>query len=223
MTFLERNAVTVAQPKISSPVSTSGYGDIRVGVVQTLTESSVTDGRQFVNEHPERSIDDGTLDNQPSPFPLTSDTQSGSPFNETTSIPSAHDANAKREVAREPRDVEQTDVDDWMGGREANTPQYPQVSFNDGDESAIRGLLALGTASPERAVLFDSLGLSDSNHVLENRTGGVDCDLNDTSTAVSPSEFCFSKNDDILSQTRVLHLLRHYRYGVAPWVRKSPW
>lgn len=214
----------MAQPKISSPLFTSGYSDIRVGVVPTLTESPVADERQFVNEHPERSIDDGTPDKQPSPFPLTSGTQPGSSLDETLSISSPHyDANAKHEVAREPRDVEQTDVDDWIESREANSPQYPQVSFSDGDESAIRGLLALGTASPERAVLFDSLGLSDSNRVLGKRTGDMDCDLNDTRTAISPPKICFSKNDDILSQTRVLHLLRHYRYGVAPWVRKSPW
>ena len=210
----------MAQGKKSSPLSTSGYGDIRVGVMSTLTESPVTDEIQFVNEHPERSTDDDIPDKQPSPFPVSSDTQPGSSLDETPSISRSHDANMKREVVRGPRDVEQTGVDDCMEGREANTPQYPQVSFNDGDESAIRGLLALGTASPERAVLFDNLGISDSNHVLDDRTGDMDCDA---STAISPPEICFSKNDDILSQTQVLHLLRHYRYSVAPWVCKRLW
>ena len=188
----------------------------------------MTDGRQFVNEHPERSIDDGTLDNPSSPFQLTSDTQPGNSLNETPLICSTHQANAEREVAKEPRDVEPTDVDGWMEDREVDTPQYktpqyPEVPSNDGDESAIRGLLALGTASPERAVLFDSLGLSHSRHELDDKTRDVDCDLNGTGTAISPPKFCLGKNDDILSETRVLHLLRHYRYGVAPWVRRIPW
>lgn len=91
------------------------------------------------------------------------------------------------------------------------------TSFNDGDESAVRGLLALGTASPERAGLFYSLGYfgegqNESSSVIESGFRNP--------SSAEPCQRYADRNDGIQSQMQTLQLLRNYRYEVAPWVRK---
>lgn len=80
----------------------------------------------------------------------------------------------------------------------------PRVSFN--DESAARGLLALGTTSPER--FFDVLDFPETNPVesVDGRTGDI-------------GSWYQSNGTNASAQLQVLQLLRHYRYEIAPWVR----
>lgn len=81
---------------------------------------------------------------------------------------------------------------------------YPQVTFN--DESAARGLLALGTTSPER--FFDVLDFPDTSQVEtfeDSRTGDI-------------GSWYQSNGTNASVQLQVLQLLRHYRYEIAPWV-----
>lgn len=96
--------------------------------------------------------------------------------------------------------IETTD-DAWVTDDPSST--CPGVSFN--DESAARGLLALGTASPEK--LFDVLDFPDTNQVeaLDGRTGDI-------------GSWYQSNGINVSAQLQVLQLLRHYRYEIAPWV-----
>lgn len=80
----------------------------------------------------------------------------------------------------------------------------PRLSIN--DESAARGLLALGTTSPEK--FLDVLDFPDTNQVdtlEDSRTGDIGSWYQ--SNAINAS-----------AQLQVLQLLRHYRYEIAPWV-----
>lgn len=91
------------------------------------------------------------------------------------------------------------------------------TSFNDGDESAVRGLLALGTASPERAGLFYSLGYFGEGQ--NESSSAIESGFRNPSSA-EPCQCHADRNDGIQSQMQTLQLLRNYRYEIAPWVRK---
>lgn len=113
------------------------------------------------------------------------------------------------------RNIETADVDTWMADRDLDPSGYSQTSFN--DESAARGLLALGTASPER--FLDILDFSDAHQSLDERDGGIGSNYQHSpNTALPRTELHLAKCGDVSAQSLVLQLLRQYRYEVAPWV-----
>lgn len=95
--------------------------------------------------------------------------------------------------------------------------------FSDKDESAVAGLLALGTSTTE--TIGPALNLSEftiSPPARERSLAQIMTPVNfpDYSVPISPSQLAqpMAANSE-LSPTETLELLRHYRYEVAPWVR----
>jgi hypothetical protein len=94
--------------------------------------------------------------------------------------------------------------------------------FSDGDESAVAGLLALGTSTTE--AMAPDLNLTEYTISPLTRERPL-------AQAVTPINFpdysvTFSSSglpqpappNPEMSPTETLELLRHYRYEVAPWV-----
>lgn len=105
-----------------------------------------------------------------------------------------------------------------------STSQPTTTSLTDNDESAIAGLLALGTSTN------DMMGadLSMSEFAISPpaaRQGPFDDQAmipstdRDFSAFLSPAQLSHSSQPSLeVSPTETLELLRHYRYEVAPWV-----
>lgn len=168
---------------------------------------------QFVNERPELST--GHASDDHSPFTIASGNQldhstAGEPSTITDGAPGQVIEGEKPD-----RNIETADVDTWMADRDLDPSGYSQTSFN--DESAARGLLALGTASPER--FLDILDFSDAHQSLDEKDAGIGSNYQHSpNTALPKPELHFSKCGDVSAQSLVLQLLRQYRYEVAPWV-----
>ncbi len=102
-------------------------------------------------------------------------------------------------------------------------PQPAIAVFSDKDESAVAGLLALGTSSTE--TMGPDLSLSKftiSPPVRERSPAQMMTPINFADYSVSfPSGQHPQPTmlDPEMSPTESLELLRHYRYEVAPWVR----
>lgn len=104
------------------------------------------------------------------------------------------------------------------------TPQPTIASFTQNDESAVAGLLALGTSTND--ILGADLGQSDfAVSPPAGRAGHLSQAMSSSKYAnspsvVSPSQISHTSQPNTeVSPTDTLELLRYYRYEIAPWVR----
>jgi hypothetical protein len=112
----------------------------------------------------------------------------------------------------------------WSADEPSNpTPQPSIAMFSDKDESAVAGLLALGTSTTE--TIGPEISLSEftiSPPARERSLAQVMTPINFTdyplvfSPGQLPRHTAFNPE---MTPTETLELLRHYRYEVAPWVR----
>ncbi|KAJ5717608.1 hypothetical protein N7488_003254 [Penicillium malachiteum] len=98
-----------------------------------------------------------------------------------------------------------------------HTPQPITSAFTDNDESAVAGLLALGTSTDE--IIETNLTLSDFAISPPTREPIAPLELPDV-TAYSSLDLILNPSHAKLdlSSTETLELLRHYRYNIAPWL-----
>ncbi|KAJ5369200.1 uncharacterized protein N7496_008960 [Penicillium cataractarum] len=107
------------------------------------------------------------------------------------------------------------------------TPQPTIAMFSDKDESAVAGLLALGTSTTE--TMAPDLNLSEftiSPPAREPSLAQTVTPINfpDYSVTFSPGHLPQpAPLNPEMSPTETLELLRHYRYEVAPWVCFLKW
>ncbi|KAJ5815757.1 hypothetical protein N7474_007534 [Penicillium riverlandense] len=92
------------------------------------------------------------------------------------------------------------------------------------DESAVAGLLALGTGMGDARMTGSDLGLSDfvaspATQETPHTTVTLSTFSGPRSSTLSPRKV---GNTTDSKSTEALELLRHYRYEVAPWVRLLP-
>lgn len=103
------------------------------------------------------------------------------------------------------------------------TPQPSIAMFSDKDESAVAGLLALGTSTTE--TMGPEISLSEftvSPPARERSLAQVMTPINFTNYPVAFSPGQLPRHTAVnpeMTPTETLELLRHYRYEVAPWVR----
>ncbi|KAJ5721684.1 uncharacterized protein N7483_009618 [Penicillium malachiteum] len=101
-----------------------------------------------------------------------------------------------------------------------HTPRPITSAFTDKDESAVAGLLALGTSTDE--IIEPNLTLSDFAISPPTREPMAPLELPDVTAYSSLDQILnppHAKHD--LSSTETLELLRHYRYNIAPWDHRS--
>lgn len=102
------------------------------------------------------------------------------------------------------------------------TPQPAIAMFSDKDESAVAGLLALGTSTTEMMAPDHSLSeFTISPPARERSLAQAVTPINfpDYSVTFSPGHLPQTAPlNPEMSPTETLELLRHYRYEVAPWV-----
>lgn len=131
----------------------------------------------------------------------------------------------KPDLGRQPGPEALSEVPIWSAD-EPSTDPHPQPAIavlSDKDESAVAGLLALGTSTTE--TMGPDLSLSEftiSPPARERSLAQVMTPINfaDYSVSFSPSQHPQATAlDPEMSPTESLELLRHYRYEVAPWVR----
>lgn len=129
------------------------------------------------------------------------------------------------DLGRQPEPGTLSEVPIWSAD-EPSTDSHPQPAiavFSDKDESAVAGLLALGTSTTE--MMGPDLSLSEfttSPAVRERSLAQVMTPINfaDYSLSFSSGQHLQpSPLDPEKSPTESLELLRHYRYEIAPWVR----
>lgn len=98
----------------------------------------------------------------------------------------------------------------------------PPGGYSAKDESAVAGLLALGTGMVDAHAMGSDLSLSDfvASPVTQEAPHAM---AMTQSTFSDPRSSTFSPrevgNTTDSKSTEALELLRHYRYEVAPWVR----
>lgn len=98
--------------------------------------------------------------------------------------------------------------------------------FNDNDESAVAGLLALGTSTNDAmtpGVTFSDFAISPlakepSASQALTPSKHVSVDLSATFSPGQIANAATPSSNIAISSTQTLELLRHYRYEVAPWV-----
>ncbi|KAJ5312116.1 hypothetical protein N7508_002946 [Penicillium antarcticum] len=191
LTFLSKNAHTIQASQVAPP--SAGYEAIR-----------------FINEEPQKD---------------TTETEAGADDNEMddtfshTDLPSqsqeATDSNPRSHAPRN------EDVPSWSEKPVSHIAhEQPSTAvFSDKDESAVAGLLALGTSMNEPDLGIAGFAVSSPK--------GVPLMSSAMSSHLSYSRLAFSPQPmhpprsirDELSPTEIQALLRHYRYEVASWVR----
>jgi hypothetical protein len=128
------------------------------------------------------------------------------------SRPYPNDAEHDFEVAIWPSDLPQDSPDHAQSSGDVLTLQHRSHFSGDGYETAVHGLLALGTgaitASEVSTAMLDAsipeMGdLSTMGTISEDTPGSGSC----------------NEQSRLVSEERELELMRHYRYEVAPWVR----
>ncbi|KAJ5634304.1 hypothetical protein N7528_002146 [Penicillium herquei] len=98
-----------------------------------------------------------------------------------------------------------------------HTPQPITSAFTDNDESAVAGLLALGTSTDE--IIETNLTLSDFAISPPTREPIGPVELPDVTAYSSLDQILNPPHaKHSLSSTETLELLRHYRYNIAPWL-----
>ncbi|KAI9927025.1 hypothetical protein MW887_003406 [Aspergillus wentii] len=158
--------------------------------------SAAYDAIQFVNEDPQ-SYRDATWDE-------ASDTSIHPPSDSATPRPKNPD------TLDAPADLDDvSNLTAWP----PDTSNNPPAIFSDGDESAVQGLLALGNTA-ETSVLSNISDFAGLDTPRLNPSRSVYSDQ--FSHRVSNAGVSIT-DDSIISQTRILQLLRHYRYEVASW------
>ncbi|KAJ5605434.1 hypothetical protein N7510_008215 [Penicillium lagena] len=99
------------------------------------------------------------------------------------------------------------------------------VQYSAKDESAVAGLLALGTGMGDAHIMGSDLGLSEFV-ASPTPQEAIRATAMTQSTFSGPRSSTFSPrevgNTTDSKSTEALELLRHYRYEVAPWVRVLP-
>lgn len=110
----------------------------------------------------------------------------------------------------------------------------PVTTFSDRDESAVRGLLALGSSNHAGDTITDiTPGVSelDTNIILSPLTSTYTTGKEGPNSIELPSAGAVRGNTAVrldpelsldyssMPESERLELLRHYRYHVAPWVR----
>lgn len=108
-------------------------------------------------------------------------------------------------------------------GPSANPISQPAVTIvSDNDESAVAGLLALGTSTNDIAgpdSRLSDFGISPPpREVPMGQTKALSM-VPGFATASSPDRLSQKSHQNVeLSSTETMELLRHYRYEIAPWV-----
>jgi hypothetical protein len=114
----------------------------------------------------------------------------------------------------------------WSADEPSNPIPQPSIAmFSDKDESAVAGLLALGTSTTD--TIGPEISLSEftiSPPARERSLAQVMAPINFTEypVAFSPGQHQLPQHTAVspeMTPTETLELLRHYRYEVAPWVR----
>lgn len=166
--------------------------------------------RQFVNEDPQK---DGSDPDEP---------------NRESSAPAGEPSDVHHEAAGSstPRPRRRADVELllWPADIHASNPTSQPVAtvFSDNDESAVAGLLALGTSTND--MMCPDLSLSDfavspSAREVSMDQGPTPSKYPDFSADFSPAQLSHTAHANLgITPTETLELLRHYRYEVAPWV-----
>ncbi|GLI79164.1 hypothetical protein PoHVEF18_007492 [Penicillium ochrochloron] len=197
LTFLTKNAQTV-QPSEVGGLS-ANYEVIR-----------------FVNEDPENArdeIDDGE--------------DEGSPQTEEPQRSHSHQDASDPDVGRQSKPEILSELPSELPVRSADEPSNPTpqpsiAMFSDKDESAVAGLLALGTSTTE--TIGPEISLSEftiSPPAREKSLAQVMTPINftDYPLAFSPGQLPrHTAVNPEMTPTETLELLRHYRYEVAPWL-----
>lgn len=173
--------------------------------------------QQFVNEDPQKGGDDLNESKENSPAPANADGNQVVHDDLAESITSKRTSNNEVETPL------------WTSGPSSHpTSQPATASFTQNDESAVAGLLALGTSTSD--MMGGDLGLSLSDFAVSSpaaRAGHVDQAMTppkyaDCPPVFSPTQLSHTSNlNPDSSPTEILELLRHYRYDVAPWVSLS--
>lgn len=166
---------------------------------------------QFVKEDPQRESDDldESTGNTPSRVEdsLRSDREPG-----------------ESSTSKQTQTVE-AELPTWPSDGPSQASQPSATSFNGNDESAVAGLLALGTSTNNIMGLdLNSSTFSASPRTRKGSSGQAITPSRhlDFVTAYSPSHLSRNSQPDLgASPTQILELLRHYRYAVAPWVSKT--
>lgn len=169
---------------------------------------------QFINEEPQKE-DERELSKEGSLSPQEDFQQ---PSHERERLPSE-----QLNTPRQPLNVE---LPGWgaqdSSSRGLSQTQAPTSSFSDKDESAVAGLLALGTSTNETiapSMGFSEFAISSPNKDRSMNQVTTPARYNDLSMPFSPGQIpTASPLNMAISSTQTLELLRHYRYEVAPWV-----
>lgn len=185
--------------------------------VRGTTPGSELTGGQFINEEPQKDDhgdDDPELSKERSSSPEEQLQQSyleGGPAGS-----SAHRHSQSLGV-----ELSQWEADGSSSQGNSHT-QPTTTMFSDNDESAVAGLLALGTSINE--TMAPSLSLSEFA-ISPPTTQPSMCQetspakYSDQAMAFSPRKIASAAPSNFeISPTQTLKLLRHYRYEVAPWV-----
>lgn len=136
-----------------------------------------------------------------------------------------HQESPEAEVGRQPEQETLSELPIWSADEPSTEPpSQPAITmFSDTDESAVAGLLALGTRITEPT--GPDLSLSEftiSPPAKKRSLAQVMTPVNFTDYSVSFSPGQLPRTTALnpeTSPTETLELLRHYRYEVAPWVR----
>ncbi|KAH8432390.1 Zn(II)2Cys6 transcription factor domain-containing protein [Aspergillus melleus] len=222
VSFLAKNTYTVSAKELRTPKKDASYGKI-----------------QFVNEDPLACTSDASTDESPSPVlsPTTDVTvpQSEAPLGLKGNDGDTHDGHARRSSEIN-GDIIFDSSQDLPSPVHIPGGQFQSVAtFSDRDESAVRGLLALGSSNNVNDVATvreATPGLSefDPNMILsplpspytEGKEGtgsmrfpSINAPNNDNAVmAVLPPPIDYLS----IPESDRLDLLRHYRYHVAPWL-----
>lgn len=202
-----KNAQTVQPSEVETAAASYEAIRVRAAGLQCRTLLIMS---QFVNEIPEReSHDSGEIRDRTSSRHEVPPELPHEPTSSTTHRP-----------------MQRADVELplWSSDESSVIPisQPDTILFSDNDESAVAGLLALGTSTTN--MLGPDLGFSDfgvSPMSTQVPMGHATTLLNfpGSATAFSPSKVSqLSHQSHEVSPTETLELLRHFRYEIAPWV-----
>ncbi|CAI7570458.1 unnamed protein product [Penicillium pancosmium] len=197
LTFLTKNAHTVESSEVGAASAT--YESI-----------------QFINEDPPKEEDDAES------------------LKDRSSSPE-DDLRIHRERKREPHhsssDTHAQSLDVELPQWEADGPSSQGISlaqpsktlFNHNDESAVAGLLALGTSTQEtmapRSLTFSEFAISQPTKEPSVTQAMAPARNTDFPTVISPDRVAIATPSTLaISSTQTLELIRHYRYEVAPWL-----
>ncbi|PLB48366.1 hypothetical protein P170DRAFT_476983 [Aspergillus steynii IBT 23096] len=223
VSFLEKNIFTVSALELRTPKKDAGYEKI-----------------QFVKEDPLACATDASTDESPSPvlspttdFAVTqTDIQTTQQVNDgdTRNVNEQHDSDVDEDIIFHNHQHLPSSVD-----RLSDKHFQSGTAFSDRDESAVRGLLALGSSnnvSDMTTVTDTTPGLSDFDSSLilpplmstytAGKEGRNHMDIPSNDAVQGHAAVMLDPEPAInylsLPESERLELLRHYRYHVAPWL-----